>query len=200
MKAAARFLLMAALLPAAAHAQGVRDGNGNVIIRDDVAASRGMDPRKPFFTYSVDGNGNYVGPGGGGTGGSPAAPTYTTPAGVTDTTTVCTLPMYSAGGNVVCTSEMGQQTTTACAANAGCLIAGPLATRKYFKWTNRTAGSTIDIGYAATVAPGRGFGYDGPTSGANGQGGSGSDPIPHVGAYYAATATAGAVLVFVQGQ
>lgn len=79
----ARFLLMAALLPVAAHAQGVRDGNGNVIIRDDVAASRGMDPKKPFFTYSVDPSGNYVAPGGGGGGGG----TVTQGPAATDTAT-----------------------------------------------------------------------------------------------------------------
>jgi hypothetical protein len=75
MKRLARLLFLAALLPLAAHAQGVRDANGNVVIRDDVAASRGMDPRKPFFTMAVDGNGNYVAPGGGGTGGSGNAAT-----------------------------------------------------------------------------------------------------------------------------
>jgi hypothetical protein len=74
MKRTARLLFLAALLPLAAHAQGVRDGNGNVVIRDDVAASRGMDPRKPFFTLSVDNNGNYVAPGGG-SGGSAASQT-----------------------------------------------------------------------------------------------------------------------------
>lgn len=83
MKRLARLLILAAVLPLAAHAQGVRDGNGNVIIRDDVAASRGMDPKKPFFTYSVDPSGNYVAPGGGGGGGG----TVTQGPAATDTAT-----------------------------------------------------------------------------------------------------------------
>jgi hypothetical protein len=55
MKRQARLLILAALLPltAQAQAQGVRDAAGNVIIRDDVAASRGMDPNKPLFVYPV---------------------------------------------------------------------------------------------------------------------------------------------------
>lgn len=83
-RTAARLLILAALLPLAAHAQGVRDGNGNVIIRDDVAASRGMDPKKPFFTMSVDGNGNYVAPGGGTGGGTGAAANAATTSNGTD--------------------------------------------------------------------------------------------------------------------
>lgn len=132
-------------------------------------------------------------------GASSSAPTFTTPAGVTRARLTCTLPAYATGGNIVCTNEAGQQTTTACAANAACLVIAANSARKVAEWTNRTAGSTIDVGYSATVAPGNSKGYDGPAT-TNGQGGSGTENPAHVGTYYAASATAGAVLVFVQGQ
>jgi hypothetical protein len=122
----------------------------------------------------------------------------TSPAGITRTRTVCTLPAYATGGNAVCTNEAGQQTTTACAANVACLISAANAGRKVAEFTNRTAGTTIDVGYSATVAPGTGKGYDGPSA-TNGQGGSGTEIPAHVGAYYAVSPSA-ATLVFVQGQ
>jgi hypothetical protein len=86
MKWQARLLILAALLPLTAQAQGVRDAAGNVIIRDDVAASRGMDPRKPIFTLSVDGNGNYVAPGGGSSGGNAATTSNATDGQATSAT------------------------------------------------------------------------------------------------------------------
>lgn len=137
-------------------------------------------------------------------GSSPTTPTYTTPAGVTRVRTVWTLPQYSSGGTAVGTTYNTDGTTTVsnvtCAANTACKIADPLPARKLAEFTNRTQNSTIDIGYTPNLAPGFGKGYDGPNL-SNGQGGSGSETSPpHVGAYYAATATAGAVLVFVQGQ
>lgn len=120
-------------------------------------------------------------------------------SGITRSRLACTLPAYSAGGNVVCTNEAGAQTTTAVAPNTAALIAAANPNRKTAEFTNRTAGSTIDVGYSATVAPGNSKGYDGPNA-TNGQGGSGSESPAHVGSYYAATTTANAVLVFVQGQ
>ncbi|KMO11813.1 hypothetical protein [Methylobacterium indicum] len=120
-------------------------------------------------------------------------------AGVTRTRLTCTLPAYATGGNIVCTDATGAQTTTACAANTACLVSGSNPARKAAEFTNRTPGSTIDVGYSATTAPGNSKGYDGPSA-TNGQGGSGTENPAHVGAYYAASNTAGAVLVFVQGQ
>lgn len=125
-------------------------------------------------------------------------PVSAAPAGITRTRLSCTLPAYATGGNSVCTDASGNQTTNACAANTACLISAPNANRKTAFFMNRTAGTTIDVGYAATVAPGNGVGVDGPgTSG--GQGGSLEENPAHVGAYYAASPSA-STLVFVQGQ
>jgi hypothetical protein len=123
--------------------------------------------------------------------------------GITRIRTVCTLPSYSAGGTATCTQYNTDGTSTVtnptCAINTACLISAANTNRKTAEFTNRTANSTIDIGYSSSVSPGTGKGYDGPSI-TNGQGGSGSENPAHVGSYFAATATAGAVLVFIQGQ
>jgi hypothetical protein len=155
-------------------------------------------PTGPGNRLYTDLNGSLCINGGGSSGGSPSNPSYTTPAGVTRTRQTCTLPAYATGGNIVCTNEVGQQTTTACAANTACLVSAANASRKTAYFTNRTAGTTIDVGYSATVAPGNANGVDGPSV-TNGQGGNITENPAHVGAYYAASAAA-STLVFVQGQ
>ncbi|MCJ2034245.1 hypothetical protein [Methylobacterium sp. J-068] len=142
---------------------------------------------QPVAVY--DAAGNVVGSFGGGS---------TTIAGVTRTRLTCTLPAYAAGGNIVCTDATGAQTTTACAASTACLVNAANANRKTAFFMNRTANTTIDIGYSASVAPGNSYGIDGPAA-AGAQGGSTVESPAHVGAYYAASPAA-ATLVFIQGQ
>lgn len=120
------------------------------------------------------------------------------PAGVTRTRLTCTLPAYAAGGSVVCTDQAGQQTTTACAANTACLISAANANRKTATFQVKTAGVTVDIGYAATVAPASGIGLDGPA--VAGGGSATSTEVPaHVGSYFVASPAA-STIVMVQGQ
>lgn len=154
--------------------------------------------------YSLDGNCVAAllggGSGSGGAGSSPASPSYTVPAGLTPTTTVCTLPQYSAGGSAVCTDQTGAQTTTTCAANTPCLISAANSNRKTLAIQNKTAGSTIEVGYAASLAPGKGLATDGPaTAGASSP--TLNDSPASTSAYYAlTTATGGATLVMVSKQ
>jgi hypothetical protein len=120
------------------------------------------------------------------------------PTGITRTRLTCTLPAYATGGNIVCTDASGNQTTTACAANTACLVSAANSARKTMFATNRTAGTTIDLGYSASLSPGNGIGLDGPGT-AGGQGGAVEENPAHTGAYYAAAAVA-STLVFIQGQ